>query len=67
METGNAKALPVKLWIDKKTHLILREESGSVSHGGATTTENLETVTFTRMDVNQPVADDLFEFSKSKK
>jgi outer membrane lipoprotein-sorting protein len=66
METGNAKALPVKLWIDKKTHLVLREQSGSVSHGSATT-ENLETITFTRVEVNQPVADDVFKFNRSKK
>lgn len=66
VETGNAKALPVKLWIDKKTHLVLREESGSQSHG-SNPTENLQTITFTRLDVNQPVPDDLFVFNRPKK
>ncbi len=69
VEMGNAKALPVKLWIDKKTHLVLREQSGSASHAahGSTATENLETITFTHLDVNQPVADDLFQFKQAKK
>jgi outer membrane lipoprotein-sorting protein len=63
IEVGNAKAMPLKLWIDKKSHLVLRERSGSMARG-STPSENIQTVTFTRLDVNQPVPDDLFRQPK---
>jgi outer membrane lipoprotein-sorting protein len=66
LEATNSKALPVKLWIDKKTHLVLREQSGSEGRG-SNPTQNLQIITFTRLEVNRPVADELFQFSQAKK
>lgn len=63
---NKAKALPVKFWIDKKSHLVVREQSGSVS-GGAKGTEDLQTVNFTRLDVNKPIPDTVFTFTKPRK
>ncbi len=61
---GAAKPLPVKLWIDKTRHLVLRQVSGSEGRNGGSSTENTRTVNFTRVDVNQSIPDDLFHFKK---
>jgi len=66
---------PVKLWIDKANHLILREVSGAVTQPGpsaqgkaakgkGTPGGNLRTTTFTYAEVNQAVPQDLFHLAK---
>jgi outer membrane lipoprotein-sorting protein len=55
---------PVKLWIDKANHLILREVSGTVAQGKGAAGGNLRTITFTYAEVNQAVPDDLFHLAK---
>lgn len=61
--SGAAQPLPVKLWIDKTRHLVLRQVSVSEAHNSGSSTENIRTVMFTRVEVNQ-VPDDLFHFKK---
>ena len=60
-------AQPVKFWIDKTRHLVLRQSTGESASHGSTTTENLKTVALTRADINQSIADDLFEYKMAKK
>lgn len=62
--SGAAQPLPVKLWIDKTRHLVLRQVSASAAHGSGSSTENTRTVMFTRVEVNQTIPDDLFHFKK---
>lgn len=61
--SGAAQPLPVKLWIDKTRHLVLRQVSGSEARGSAST-ENIRTIMFTRVEVNQSLPDDLFHLKK---
>jgi len=56
--------LPVKLWIDKSNHLILRQVSGTVSQGKGAAGGNVRTMTFTYAEVNQAVPDELFHLAK---
>jgi outer membrane lipoprotein-sorting protein len=61
---GPGQPLPVKLWIDKTRHLVLRQVSGLEARGSGSSTENTRTVMFTRADVNQSLPDDLFHLKK---
>lgn len=55
---------PVKLWVDKANHLILREVTDMVAQGKGGTGGNLRTTTFTYAEVNQTVPDALFHLAK---
>jgi outer membrane lipoprotein-sorting protein len=57
------EAMPVKLWIDKTDHLVLREVSRMVAQGGKGG-ENVQTLAFTKAEVNQAVSDDMFHLAK---
>jgi outer membrane lipoprotein-sorting protein len=62
---SGAATVPVKLWIDKTRHLILKQVSGSDdARASATSTENQRTISFTEAAVNGTVSDDLFHLSK---
>jgi outer membrane lipoprotein-sorting protein len=60
---SGGKPAQVKLWIDKSRHVVLRQ----VTRSDSGPTENTETITFTRADVNQPVPEALFHFNPSDK
>jgi len=60
------EALPIKLWIDKSNHLILRQVSGSVTQGKGKAGTNTRTMTFTYAEVNQTVPDELFRLAKNE-
>lgn len=63
--SGAAAAVPIKLWIDKSRHLVLKQVSGSDGGPASTkSTENERTVSFTEVVVNSAVPDDLFHVSK---
>jgi outer membrane lipoprotein-sorting protein len=57
--------MPMKLWIDKTRHIVLKQVSGS-DDGPASikSTENERTMSFTQVVVNGSVPDDLFHVSK---
>jgi len=63
---GGGQPLPVRLWIDKTRHLVLKQVSGSQARNSGNSTENTRTVSFTEVDVNSPVPDDLFRPVKAK-
>jgi outer membrane lipoprotein-sorting protein len=62
-EQGSATqgSRPVKLWIDKTRHLVLRQVTAPEANGS---TENTRTMMFTRVEVDQTVPDELFRFKK---
>jgi outer membrane lipoprotein-sorting protein len=63
--SGSAQTIPVKLWIDKTRHLVLKQISGSDDGpASATSSENQRTLSFTEVLVNGSVPDDLFHISK---
>jgi len=62
-----AKPLPVKVWIDKSRHIVLKQVSGSEAKSAGNDTENLRTLSFTVADVNTAVPDDLFHLTNNKK
>jgi len=63
-ERQGTQAVPVKLWIDKSNHLILREVSGSVPEGKRANGGNLRTLNFSYAEINQTVPADLFHLAK---
>ena len=63
--SGTKQAVPVKVWIDKTRHLVLKQVSGSDDGpASAKSTENLRTLSFTQVVVNGSIPDDLFHVSK---
>jgi outer membrane lipoprotein-sorting protein len=59
-----SEALPVKFWVDKSSHLILREVTGSVTLGKGKPGGSTRTTNFTYAEVNQAVPGDLFHLAK---
>ena len=59
LPTG-ASQLPNKVWIDKGSHLVLRQVTGTLTTAGAETTKNERTTQFTKIRVNEPLAATLF-------
>lgn len=64
---GVAQPLPVKLWIDKSRHLVLKQVSGSAARGSGTSTENTRTISFSEVQVNSELPEELFHLAKSGK
>lgn len=67
--SGASVAVPVKLWIDKTRHLILKQVSGSdEAPGSSKSTENQRTLSFSEVVVDaSAVPDQLFHLSKPSK
>ncbi len=64
--SGSQAPLPVKLWIDKTRHLVLKQVTGSDAGAGSMkSAENQRTLSFTEVVVNGSIPDDLFHLSKS--
>lgn len=64
--SGSGAPVPVKLWIDKTRHLVLKQVTGSDAGAGSIkSSENQRTLSFTEVVVNGSVPDDLFHLSKS--
>lgn len=56
--------VPVKLWIDKSRHLILKQVSGVEDAGSVKSSENQRTLSFSLVKVNSAVPDEIFHVSK---
>jgi outer membrane lipoprotein-sorting protein len=63
--SGNAALVPVKLWIDKTRHLVLKQVTGSDAGAGSLkSSENQRTLSFTEVVVDGSIPDEMFHLSK---
>ncbi|HUA82452.1 MAG TPA: hypothetical protein VMB85_01240 [Bryobacteraceae bacterium] len=64
--SGGGTPVPVKLWIDKTRHLVLKQVTGSDAGAGSLkSSENQRTLSFTEVVVNGSIPDDLFHLTKN--